>query len=383
MPDPTSLAHAASSLRSAVRTATSHLVDRDTVAELMLLAAVAREHLLLIGPPGTAKSAVVRRVAHSFGGQYFEYLLGRFTEPSELFGPIDLRRLREGVVETETAGMLPEADVAFLDEVFLGSTAILNTLLGVLNERRFRRGASAVDCPLKLCVAAANAMPEEPMLAAFADRFLLHVFIAPVADHALEQLLTHGRAAELESAVSGHASPALDTVINAARAVQVEPVRPLLAEAIRALRRQHIALSDRRIVKAQQLVAAAAALAGRLDAQPADLWPLVYVLPSAGAQASGRELLAPWLEAARNTTLQSACEAASGQPLARLPRLLEQAAALKTTPLIPAIESWLKEVDSSFERAQLPAELGQVRSTLLVLLRGDLQRADSVADAQA
>src|SRR5689334_19122936 len=66
-----------------------------------------------------------------WGGSYFEYLLGRFTEPSEIFGPVDLRKLREGTVETETTGMLPEAEVAFLDEVFLGSTAILNTLLGL------------------------------------------------------------------------------------------------------------------------------------------------------------------------------------------------------------------------------------------------------------
>lgn len=380
MPNPSSLAEAAARLRSAARSAAAHLVGRETVAELMLLAAVAREHLLLIGPPGTGKSAVVRRVAHSLGGQYFEYLLGRFTEPSELFGPIDLRRLREGVVETETAGMMPEADVAFLDEVFLGSTAILNTLLGVLNERRFRRGATTLDCPLKLCVGAANALPDEPMLAAFADRFLLHVFIAPVEDHALEQLLTQGRAAELESADCGHTGAALDVVIDAARAVQVEPVRPLLAEAIRALRRQHIQLSDRRIVKAQQLVAAAAALAGRLDAQPADLWPLVYVLPSAGAQASGRELLAPWLEAACNATLQHACEAASGLPLARLPRLLEQAAQLKVTADATATECWLKEVDSSFERAQLPAELAQTRAALLLQLH---RRSDRPEDAAA
>jgi MoxR-like ATPase len=86
------------------------------------------------------------------GGRYFEYLLGRFTEPSEIFGPIDLRKLREGTVETETADMLPEAEIAFLDEVFLGSTAILNTLLSLLNERTFRRGHTRLQCPLRVCV---------------------------------------------------------------------------------------------------------------------------------------------------------------------------------------------------------------------------------------
>jgi MoxR-like ATPase len=127
-------------LRDSIRAATAGLIGRDQLAELMVLAAVAQEHLLVIGPPGTAKSAVVRRVAQAMGGNYFEYLLGRFTEPTELFGPVDLRKLREGTVETDVAGMLPEAEIAFLDEVFLGSIAILNTLLGILNERRFRRG---------------------------------------------------------------------------------------------------------------------------------------------------------------------------------------------------------------------------------------------------
>lgn len=174
---------AARHIRDAIRTATTGLIGRNQLAELIVLAAVAQEHLLVVGPPGTAKSAVVRRVAQAMGGRYFEYLLGRFTEPSELFGPVDLRKLREGTVETDVSGMLPEADIAFLDEVFLGSTAILNTLLGVLNERRFRRGHTQLDCPLRVCVGAANGLPEDEALAAFGDRFLLHLFVEAVPDH--------------------------------------------------------------------------------------------------------------------------------------------------------------------------------------------------------
>src|SRR5207248_9740989 len=111
------------------------------------------------GPPGTAKSEAARRVAATLGARYFEYLLSRFTEPSEICGPVDLRKLREGLVETETSGMLPEAEVAFLDEVFLGSTAILNTLLALLNERVFRRGHTQMKCPLRVCVGASNGLP--------------------------------------------------------------------------------------------------------------------------------------------------------------------------------------------------------------------------------
>ena len=159
-------------VRAAIHQASAGLVERDVLAELIALSAVAGEHLLVIGPPGTGKSEVVRRVTRAVGGRYFEYLLGRFTEPSEIFGPVDLRKLKDGVVETETRNMLPEAEIAFLDEVFLGSTAILNTLLAVLNERVFRRGHTVHACPLRVCVGASNALPEDETLAAFADRFL-------------------------------------------------------------------------------------------------------------------------------------------------------------------------------------------------------------------
>lgn len=111
---PPLVADASSKLRDALKDAGRGLVEREALVELVALAAVAGEHLLVIGPPGTAKSEAVRRVARALGGEVFEYLLGRFTEPSELFGPIDLRKLKEGVVETQTSGMLPEAEIALL-----------------------------------------------------------------------------------------------------------------------------------------------------------------------------------------------------------------------------------------------------------------------------
>ena len=105
-------------VRQAIRAAASGLLERDALVEVLFLAAIAGEHVLVVGPPGTAKSQVVRNVAHQLGGSYFEYLLGRFTEPNEIFGPVDLRKLREGTVEIETSGMLPEAHIAFIDEGF-------------------------------------------------------------------------------------------------------------------------------------------------------------------------------------------------------------------------------------------------------------------------
>src|SRR5262245_62135010 len=186
------LQQAAGRLRAAISQAARGLVEREALVELIALSAVAGEHLLVIGPPGTAKSEAVRRVARALGGKYFEYLLGRFTEPSEIFGPVDLRKLKEGIVETEISGMLPEAEIAFLDEVFLGSTAILNTLLGLFNERSFRRGHTRITVPLRVCVGATNALPEDESLAAFADRFLARIFLEPLPDPELEDLLAGG-----------------------------------------------------------------------------------------------------------------------------------------------------------------------------------------------
>ncbi|NHZ44448.1 AAA family ATPase [Massilia aquatica] len=368
-----SLNQAAASLRDAIRDAADGLIDRESLAELMILGAVAQEHLLVIGPPGTAKSAVVRRVAHSLGGRYFEYLLGRFTEPSELFGAVKLAGLRDGRIETDTGGMLPEADIAFLDEVFLGSTAILNTLLGVLNERRFRRGHTDIACPLRLCVAASNALPDDDSLAAFADRFLLHVFVEPVADARLEDLLAGGWAAGQRTIAPRAGLATLDALHAALPLVDMSAVRSDLAQAIRALRTARITLSDRRIVKAQNLIAAAAVLAGRQVATRADLWPLVYVVPSAAGQQSARDTLHALLAEARHPLLQAVVESAAQQPLARIARLADSADRLlggaAGDTLRGAAEALLREIDANFGADHLPPELAPRRAALVAAVR--------------
>lgn len=363
-----SIESAAARVREAVHSATTGLVGREQLAELIVLAAVAREHLLIVGPPGTAKSAVVRRVAATLGGRYFEYLLGRFTEPSELFGPVDLRKLREGTVETDVTGMLPDAEVVFLDEVFLGSTAILNTLLGVLNERRFRRGHTSIACPLRICVGAANGLPDDESLAAFGDRFLLHAFVDPVPDHALEALLAGGWQADRHQLAHPAAMADIDTLCAAASQVQMEQARGALAQAIRTLRAAGQGLSDRRIVKTQQLIAAATVLAGRTTATEADLWPLFYALPTRDAQTGAQEILRDSLAAAANPTLQAAVEHAVLQPVSRVARLVDAARIClqDTSPAAATIaEALLREIDANFSAASLPAELALERARLI------------------
>ncbi|SMC19585.1 MoxR-like ATPase [Andreprevotia lacus DSM 23236] len=359
------LQFAAQQIRHSIQSATSGLVGREQLAELLILAAVAQEHLLVVGPPGTGKSAVVRRVAQTLGGRYFEYLLGRFTEPSELFGPVDLKKLREGTVETDITGMLPEADIVFLDEVFLGSTAILNTLLGVLNERKFRRGHTQVQCPLRVCVGAANGLPDDEALAAFGDRFLIHLFIDALPDHQLEAMLAGGWRSDNTPVPSEASLAHLDTLSQAMRTVDLSAVQPVLASAIRRLRAAGIQLSDRRIVKSQRLIAAAAVLAGRSSASAADLWPLLYVLATRDAQHSAREVLREELAAASHPNLLSAVETATLQPLSRATRLQAQAEALLADESgATEIEALLREIDANFSGDNLPEALAAPRTRL-------------------
>jgi MoxR-like ATPase len=348
------------------------------LTEVVALCAVAGEHLLVIGPPGTAKSEAVRRVAYQLGGQYFEYLLGRFTEPNEVFGPIDLQRLREGVVEVQTAGMVPEADIAFLDEVFLGSTAILNTLLGILNERVFRRGSTVVQCPLRVCVGATNRLPEDPALDAFADRFLARVFVEPVADARLEELLESGWEADLPGGEQASSlMPALDRLAVSARSCDHTAVQPLLGVAVRRLRAAGVVLSDRRVVRAQRLIAAAAILDGRDFATGVDLWVLPLIAPTADGQVLARETLTDLLAASSNASLLHAAEEFSRGPLARAGRLVETGRdVLGQTAGTPdgrdallRVEATLREIDAAFATGDLPAELADVRADLVTAAR--------------
>lgn len=366
---------ASEQLRGVIERACEGLVQREVAVQLVVLAAVAREHVLLVGPPGTAKSEAVRRVARGLGGRYFEYLVGRFTEPAEIFGPVDLQKLRDGVVETRTDGMLPEADIAFLDEVFLGSTAILNTLLGLLNERMFRRGHTRMKCPLRVCVGASNALPEDPTLAAFSDRFLLHLFLGPVGDPYLETLLDAGWSLSPPEAGTADALGSLDALGQAAREADVRPVRAHLAEAVRILRGAGIELSDRRVVKLQRLVAAAAVLDGRTKADGRDLWPLVFAIPRPAEQDQARDLLRPTLEASRNETLGAAAENASLGPRARAQRLARAATELLDVELPDdpttrrrwrlRLEGVAREIDAGFPPGDLPESLAAIRGRVV------------------
>ncbi|KQO42509.1 AAA family ATPase [Methylobacterium sp. Leaf85] len=363
-------------LERAIACAASGLVGRRHLVELVHLALVAREHVLLIGPPGTGKSALVRACAAGTRARCFEYLIGRFTEPSELFGPLDLEALRAGKVRPDIAGMLPEAEFVFLDEVFLGSTAILNALLGVLNERRYRRGHFDTAVPLRCCVGASNALPEDTALAAFADRFLITSFVDPLADADLEALLAGpatGPDAEAEPPLT---LAEIDALADAATRIDLSSVRPAYAQVVRKLRARGVRLSDRRVVRGQSLIAAAALIAGRAEAEAADLWPVIHLVQDRIAQDEARDLLRVELGAAASRILPEAAKAAGYGPTARAADLAREgetlAGAAPDDRAAPAFESWLvraesflAQVDAAFSAEARPPALAAARDSLL------------------
>ncbi len=254
------------------------LVGKDEIVEVLGVALAAGENAFLLGPPGTGKSALVQELAARLSGRSFDYLLTRFTEPSELFGPFDLRRLKDGDLVTNTEGMLPEADFVFLDELLNANSAILNSLLLALNERIFRRGRETVALPMLLAVGASNRLPDDDALEALFDRFLLRVVCDNVEDDGLQSVLEAGWRREQKGTIDSTMS--IDDVRSLTRqtgTVNLTPVGPAYLQLIRQLRKAGMPISDRRAVRLQRVVAASAVLCGRSVADVSDLWILRYI----------------------------------------------------------------------------------------------------------
>lgn len=255
-------------------------IGKDEIIDLLGICLIAKENAFLLGPPGTAKSAIIRLLSNCIeNGKNFEYLLTRFTEPNEIFGPFDIRKLKEGELVTNTEGMMPEASMVFFDEIFNANSAILNSLLMALNEKIFRRGKETKKLPALMFVGASNVLPEDEALNALLDRFLIRIKCDYVDADLLEEVLLAGWKLENNNV---NEKPSIfpeeiKELQQLCRKVDLSPIRKQYVDLIHNLRNTGIKVSDRRAVKIQNLLAASALMCNRTEAILSDFWVLKYI----------------------------------------------------------------------------------------------------------
>ena len=291
-------------VKASIEFVSRDLVEREEESRLVVLAMLAQEHLLLLGPPGTGKSMVARRLGDlvSDGGGFFQRLLTKFTTPEELFGPLSLRALENDEYKRVTDGFLPSASVAFLDEIFKANSAILNTLLTILNERKFDNGGTREDCPVRCVIGASNELPEDEELDALYDRFLLRKEVKAVSDEGLFQLLTVipsadivGMSAKSHDAIDNFSFDEASAALSGAADTVTIPDH--IASLIRNMRtfmndELDVEVSDRRLVQSARLLRLSAATHGRKYVDPIDcllLQDIVWRLPEE------RSIIRQWL----------------------------------------------------------------------------------------
>lgn len=239
------------------------LCERDTEINALLAAALAGEHVLLLGPPGTAKSTLARLFCEGIhGADYFQWLLTKFSAPEELFGPLSLQGLKRDKYQRVATGKMPEAHVVFLDEIFKANSAILNAMLTALEERVWHDDGTTKQLPLLTAVGASNELPQDDSLGALYDRFLVRLWVAPIrAEASFRAILTRSL-----PAIPAHVGITLDDWHQARREVaEVELSEEVVArmwELRRKLEHEGTVASDRRWFKCAKLVRAAAWLEG-------------------------------------------------------------------------------------------------------------------------
>jgi MoxR-like ATPase len=252
-------------------------LERADLIDGALIALLSQSHVLIIGPPGTAKSMLADELCRRIdGASYFQWLLTKFSTPEEIFGAVSLKALEQDDYRRVTTHKLPEAHIAFLDEIFKANSSILNALLTLINERLFHNGRERIAVPLITMFGASNELPDEEELTALYDRFMLRFMVDYLAEEHHFFRMLDGPRTETRTTLT---FTELNELAAAARAVAMpSAIVQATFELRKALAREEIVVSDRRWKNSLAVLRAHAALNARTMVIEDDLMFLNHVL---------------------------------------------------------------------------------------------------------
>ncbi|EHP84815.1 AAA family ATPase [Methanotorris formicicus] len=254
----------------------SYFIERDEEVDIALTALIANEHCIFLGNPGVAKSQLIRAIASHINANYFEKLITRFSTEDELFGPLSIKELKENDrFVRKTENYLPNAEIAFLDEIFKANSSILNALLSIMNERIYHNGDVIQRVPLISLFGASNELPEENELLAFYDRFLFRKIVSSIkSKENLKNLIYLDEEYIPSTKIT---TDDIKKLQKKAEKVNIDNIIDYLIDIKTKLNHNNVFISDRRLKKSIKAIKSYALLNGKKEADEEDLEILRHV----------------------------------------------------------------------------------------------------------